>query len=66
MKREVLLKFEGKKIRLERRSTDINSPWRTFKLTGVIQKVNADSISFYTDHLGIINISEIVAIEELL
>jgi hypothetical protein len=63
--REVLLQFEGKKIRLERRSTDVNSPWATFKLTGVIKQVNKDSIVFFTDHIGIINISEIVAIEEL-
>jgi len=65
MDKEALIPHIGKQVRLERRSTSNADPYRTFKLTGVIKQVYNDSISFFTDHTGVIALSEIVGIEVL-
>jgi len=65
MEQKTLLPFSKRKVRLERKSTDLNTPWRTFKLTCVIKQVNTDSVVIFTDHIGVIALSEIVAVEDL-
>lgn len=62
MEREDIERFVGKKVKLEKRTTD---PTRcSFKLFGVIESVSDTSVVLVTDHVGVINLSEIVAIEE--
>jgi len=65
MDKDAIFPFIDKKVRLERRNTSNLDPYRTFKITGFIKQVYNDSISFYTDHTGIIALSEIVGIELL-
>jgi len=65
MEKESFEPFVGKQVRILLRSTSRDDPYRTFKLTGIIKQVNSDSIVFFTDHTGVIALSEIVGIEEL-
>lgn len=62
MEKEDVERFIGKKVKLEKKTTD---PQRcSFKLYGTVQEVTNSSIVFMTDHIGVIALSEIISIEE--
>jgi hypothetical protein len=61
MERKDIERFIGKKVKLEKKSTDPNRC--SFKLYGIIVEVSDSSVVFMTDHVGVIALSEIISVE---
>jgi hypothetical protein len=62
MDRKDIERFIGKRVKLEKKTTDPNRV--SFKLFGIIESVSDTSVVLITDHVGVISLSEIVSIEE--
>jgi len=65
MERETVKLFEGKFVKLVKRSHDPENPGRnTFNLYGELQEVTEDAVVLFTDRMGVILLEDIVSIEE--
>ena len=65
MDKEIVEKFLGKFVKLEKRTVDPNNPYRsTFKLYGTIEAVTDISVIIHTDHDGAVLLEDVVSIEE--
>lgn len=62
MEKKDIERFIGKKVKLEKKTTDPNRV--SFKLFGTIESVSDSSVVLVTDHIGVIALSEILSIEE--
>lgn len=65
MEKETAKLFEGKFVKLVKKSPDPNNLRRdTFNLYGNLREITDDAVILFTDHIGVILLADIISLEE--